>query len=209
MTVDFTIDTIHDNPINLATIPLDDALHAIAVRNAERIRLKSQATPGFWHSCLGSGENCCTGIAADPEAGEERRKARFVCDVAPSYVLDDDEVWEHRIGNLKFIAHARNDDVETEIAFLLAEVERLRRYEHPHPEWTMRLMVQCPDCYEMTKPRAYESIAHDKEGRPLPSRWEYGAVCPCGETTIEIEWPYEQLKNPTAEELIALGFEVL
>jgi hypothetical protein len=112
--------------INLHAIPLADALEAIKNRNTKRRELKAAATPGYWASCIGSGANCCTAISADPLGNEPRRMGRFVCDLIPDYAVKDDDAWHYRVGNLDFIAHAKNDDVEIEIDFLVATVKRLQ-----------------------------------------------------------------------------------
>lgn len=102
---------------------MNKTIEQIRADNEERKARKAAATPGDWHVSLGSGENACTGITADPV--EDGGRYIFVCDVLPSYVVDNEDSWAYRNANLKFISEAKNDAVEADVDQLLDVTARM------------------------------------------------------------------------------------
>lgn len=112
-------------------------LDEIRARNRVRAQVRARATPGPWYvHYLDDMESAnLVAVSTQPEGEylhwsdpKDRRKWPHLVAATlvqyPAYVRGDDDRWDE---NARFIAFARNDDVDAEVDALVAEVERLRR----------------------------------------------------------------------------------
>ena len=112
----------------------DEELAAVRARNERRKMLKSRATVGPWYVHFLDDDNAMSLVAVStvPETGRQERWPDFdhrnmvaaTLVQQPRYADVADGRWDE---NAKFIASARNDDLEADVEALLAEVERLKQ----------------------------------------------------------------------------------
>jgi len=100
-------------------------------RLREVLERVAKATPGEWHTCLGSGEHLMTAVAADvPD-----NKTVLIADCLPEYALKEGWVVKDHRPNIDLIAHAPDD-----LAAMAPVVAAALRAKDANDEW---LALQC------------------------------------------------------------------